>query len=55
MRHLVSANTAIKSHPSTNFSQFILQWEWIFGLHPDHWDRFFVSGPTLKHFCVSKL
>ena len=35
------------SHPSTNFSQFILQWKWVFGLHPDHWNRFKVSAPTI--------
>ena len=27
--------------------QFIPQWEWVFGLHPDHWNRFKVSVPTL--------
>ena len=25
----------------------ILQWEWVFSLHPDHWNRFKVSVPTL--------
>lgn len=35
-------------YPSTHFTQFCLQWEWVYGLHPDHWDRFYVSGPTLN-------
>ena len=31
----------------------ILQWEWVFGLHPDHWNRFKVSAPTLyKSFLI---
>lgn len=25
----------LRSHPSTNISQFILQWDWGFGLHPN--------------------
>ena len=29
------------------YLQFIPQWEWVFGLHPDHWNRFKVSVPTL--------
>lgn len=30
------ASLLSRNHPSTNFSQFILQWEWGFGFHPDH-------------------
>ena len=52
-----SSNSKIEgrlySRPSSNFSQFILQWEWVFGLHPDHWNRFKVSVPTtlVSYFC----
>ena len=35
------------------YLQFIPQWEWVFGLHPDHWNRFKVSAPTLyKSFLI---
>lgn len=33
-------------HPPTNFSQFILLWKWVFGLHSDHWNKFKVFIPT---------